>query len=188
MSGTIGLSSSKETTMKLHTQIPINRAPDQRFRLRLQPENQQFGSAGIDWTTGQEDPETSLSISLGDGVSYSTQTGVSVDLGGDYQGLSVSQDGSVTYYLEGAGQINPTGPFNGTSVTATEGGYTVDPDGPNNLVKLSEQTGLLTLDPEGPGNQLQIRQTEHGIVFDPVGPDNNVTITQSDNGITLATA
>lgn len=171
--------------MKIRTQIPINAAATNQFRLNVRTEDE-FGAAGLDWTTGREDPELSLTVGLGQGVFYSPQTGVSVELGGDFAGLTVSQDGSVTYALDGAGQINPTGPFNGTRVTQTQEGATVDPDGPGNTVRLTEQTGALVVDPAGPGNQISLTQTEQGVLFDPVGPNNNYLVSRDDNTITIA--
>lgn len=171
--------------MKLNTHIPISKAPSNQFRLKVRQDQADFGAVGLDWTTGQEDPKASLSVSLGNGIEYSPETGVSVDLGDEFDGLTCDQDGAVTYALSGPGQINPTGPFNGTTVTRTEAGFTVDPDGANNLVEMTEATGRLTLDPEGPGNSIRLIQTEQGVLFDPVGPDNNYLISHRGETITL---
>ena len=173
--------------MKLHTHISIGKAPTNQFRLEVRQDNPKFGDVGIDWTTGREDPEASLSVTLGDGIEYSPVTGVSVDLDGDFESFSCHQDGSITYVLPGAGQINPTGPFNGTTVSQGKEGFTVDPDGPNNLVKVGEKTGMLSLDPEGPGNLVRLTQTDQGILFDPVGPNNNTLVSLEGDTITLTT-
>ena len=171
--------------MNIKTYVRWEKNDSQKLRFAVGDDDQSFGSVGVRFTPGSEDMEMDVSVGLGDGLSYSPTDGVSLTLGGEYQGVTIYQDARVSYAFDGSGEVDPSGSRNSTEIEVTDQGLEIRPYSRYDRVNATADADGFSIDPVGPNNRLEVRQENGRLVFDPFGDHNNIVITGGENSVTI---